>query len=184
VPDLGGRPLRVWDPGGTLIAYLQSAQVPFTPVESLEQVPAEPQVLLVGPNALTGRKVAADAWRPLTRAGARIVVLEQDAGLESKALDAKFDYGNGLIREAALAPEASWRAATVTPQLLERWAVDGAVCRKPLVRGQYLRPLIQSPAGVCAAEFSLDRGTVVLCQLLVRRFRCRATPARGACCTT
>lgn len=83
--------LAVFDPAQTVIPFLQSAKVRFTPVESLAHVPPQAKVLLVGSDALTPTDSTSSALAAYAAGGHAVMVLDQTSPLKYQALPAEIE---------------------------------------------------------------------------------------------
>lgn len=80
--------LLVYDPKGAVQPWLKQRGYAFRAVESLEKLPANVKVLLVGTDALTPRQATDPRWVALAARGARVLVLDQAHPLHYQAVPA------------------------------------------------------------------------------------------------
>lgn len=80
--------LLVYDPKGTVQPWLKKRGYAFTAIASLEKLPTNVNVLLVGPDALTPRQATDPRWVALAARGARVLVLDQVHPLHYQAVPA------------------------------------------------------------------------------------------------
>ncbi len=78
----------VYDPRNDVTPYLKARGVLFTAVRSLESLPANGRVLLVGPDALSELESTSTRLAAWASGGRRVVVLEQAHSLKFQALGA------------------------------------------------------------------------------------------------
>lgn len=91
VERLAAGALAVFDPAGGTAAFLKSVAVPFTSIVSLDSIPAEVKVLVVGSDALKAADSAStmlSAWASESRA---VIVLDQSHPLQGQATPAKME---------------------------------------------------------------------------------------------
>ncbi|MFP4380015.1 MAG: glycosyl hydrolase 2 galactose-binding domain-containing protein [Candidatus Sumerlaeia bacterium] len=95
------REAYVMDPSGELKKRLDQRGILYREVDSVNDVPQGPHVLLVGRNAIPEGDIDTPAWRFLANSGARIVVFEQlENPLRGRALPARMeitDQGGRIV---------------------------------------------------------------------------------------
>ena len=77
----------VYDPNGSVIAYLHGLSVPFNAVKTLDNLPKD-ALLIVGRDALNAEDAASTKLAAFASSGRRVVVLEQTNPLKYQALPA------------------------------------------------------------------------------------------------
>ena len=92
-PTNNGAALATWqfilyDPKNAVTAYLKARSVPFTPLTSLQNLPPNGRVLLVGPDALSEAESTSTRLAAWASGGRRVIVLEQAHPLKFQALGA------------------------------------------------------------------------------------------------
>jgi len=89
--DIAPGTVAVFDPSGEASSFLAAMRVPFTPLATLENLPAQAKVLLVGRNAIAARDVASTRLAAYASAGHVVIVLDQDHPLRYQALPAEME---------------------------------------------------------------------------------------------
>ena len=101
--------LAVMDPKNTVSPFLSAARIPFTPVTSLDSLPAGAKVLVVGPDALGAADSTSPALAAYASAGRTVIVLDQAFPLKYQALPAEME----LVSTAKEAWAADGRTAFI-----------------------------------------------------------------------
>ena len=83
--------LAVFDPANGVTPFLKDAKIPFTPVASLTQAPAQAKVLLVGPDALAAADSTSSDLAAYASGGHAVIVLDQSFPLKYQALPAEME---------------------------------------------------------------------------------------------
>ena len=99
-PELSKDELVVLDPKGPVKARLAKRGIAFTEAASLEALPANMKVLVVGPDALTARQATDPMWQALASAGVRVLVLDQDEPLRYQAVPGDLEVTDRVGRIA------------------------------------------------------------------------------------
>ena len=97
----GGR-LAVYDPEKSVAPYLATLKIPFSLAASLDQIPANASVLLVGKNALTAQEATSSRLAAWASQGKRVLVLEQKNPLKYQGLPAEMEATQNEGRAAFL----------------------------------------------------------------------------------
>lgn len=170
---LNAATLYVYDPQGAAIAYLKSANIGYTPLSSLKNLPAPARVLLIGKDALdateaTSSRLAAYANE---KPGHIVIVLEQKNPLKYTALPVEMEPAQNEGRTAyAEAPDHPIFANLKQSDLFT-WGDDEVV-----YRNAYLKPtrggksLIQCDVRLqnsVLAEIPAGNGLILVSQLLI-----------------
>jgi beta-galactosidase len=163
----------VFDPSGAVSKYFNANKVPFSALNSLENLPATGKVLIVGPDALSVAESTSSRLSAYASAGRTILVLEQKNPLKYQALPAEVESATSATAgHVAFAEDLNHPAFRGLKQKdFSAWGPDHAVYRniyvKP-VRGA--KSLVQAgPRLVNSAlvEVPVGSGLMLLSQLVV-----------------
>ncbi len=91
IPSMDGKRLIVFDPNGEAIWRLNALDVDFAMAQSLEELPGDFDVLLIGRNALTPETAKSQTFMRLAASGKRVVVLEQENPIPASSLPADLE---------------------------------------------------------------------------------------------
>ena len=97
---IGARQLLVYDPPGAIAADFTRARVPFTPLASLDALPPDGKVLVVGRDALTESESTSSRLAAYAADGRGVVVLEQKHPLKYRAFPAAMEAATNEGRTA------------------------------------------------------------------------------------
>ncbi len=175
-PALGAQKLAVYDPAGSVAAFLKQKGVAFSALNSLENLPATAKVLLIGPDALSVAESTSSRLAAYASTGRTVIVLEQKNPLKYQGLPAEMEpLGENLPAAQGKTAFIEDLGHPVMRGLQQRdfftWGPDGRV-----YRDVYLKPargaksLVQ--AGVrlqnsALAEVPVDKGLILLSQLTI-----------------
>ncbi len=81
--------LAVFDPAGQTVAWLKRLQMPFRQVPSLDAVPADARVLLVGRDAISEEQSTSTRLAVFASEGRSVIVLDQSSPLKYQAIPAE-----------------------------------------------------------------------------------------------
>ena len=81
----------VFDPRGETVAFLKNVGEPFTSIQSLETIPADAKVLLVGRDAIDARDSTSTRLAVLASEGRAVIVLDQTNPLKYQAIPAEME---------------------------------------------------------------------------------------------
>lgn len=84
--DLKKKGLAVYDPSGETSALLKRLQVPFQPVQTLDSLPADVKVLLVGSDAVKPDQTTSTRLAAYASKGRSVIVLDQAHPLKYQAI--------------------------------------------------------------------------------------------------
>ena len=182
--------VAVFDPAGQAAAFLQRAGVAFTPVPSLDAIPAGAKVLVVGRDAIDAQDSTSTRFAICASEGRAVIVLDQSHPLKYQAIPAEMDLAPQTKKNefGTEVPVADGRTAFIEDSshpALEglkdkdffTWGPDpeGAGAPGHLVfRHAYLKParggksLVQCGPRLefsALAEVPVGRGVMYLCQL-------------------
>jgi len=163
--------LAVYDPKGTVAAWLERRGVAFTPVDDLKPLPDDAKVLLVGPDALTEAESTSSRLAAYALDGHRVIVLEQTHPLKYQGMPAAMEAATNVGTTAFGEDLGHPVLRGLRQKDFFTWAGDEIVYRnayrKP-ARGA--RSLVQchlSLTGTAVAEVPVGEGLILVCQLLV-----------------
>ncbi|MEI6166259.1 MAG: glycoside hydrolase family 2 TIM barrel-domain containing protein [bacterium] len=83
--------LAVFDPQNSVIPFLTTAKIPFTPLTALANLPANARVLLIGSDALAASDSTSPALAAYASSGHAVIVLDQTFPLKYQALPAEME---------------------------------------------------------------------------------------------
>lgn len=161
----------VWENGHRIAARLQKTGVPFRTAGSLEALPADCKVLIVGPDVVTSRLSTDPRWLALVDSGKRVVVLEQKQPLHYQAIPADLEPTEFAGRMAFMQEPTHPVFAGLEPDDFLFWP-DGHVVYRHIYRKatRGARSLLHADEqlGYCAlAECTVGEGLLLLCQAVV-----------------
>jgi outer membrane protein assembly factor BamB len=171
-PKLLRAELAVWDSAGTVKKHLSARGVAFTEVTGIDRIPDGMKVLVVGAGMTTHKQLQDPAWRALTHRGLRVLVLEQASYFGEAILGADVRAYGADGRLATLERPEHPALAGLRQRDFAEWAGDGIVHRTPYRTGKKAFRSLARPAdgrGSVLAEFPLDDGLIIVCQLAIGR---------------
>lgn len=168
---LTGAGVAVYDPAGSLSGYLKALGATVTRVDSLDALPREPKVLLVGKDALDAMTSTSSALAAWASEGHVVLVLEQTNPLRFQGLPCEMepDQNEGRI---AFGEDLGHPVLEGLEQKdLFVWSGDEVVYRNAYRKPERgARSLIQcgeSLANSALVEVPVASGLMLLCQLPV-----------------
>lgn len=178
--------VAVFDPQGEAAACLQRLGQAFTPVASLDALPAKARVLVVGRDALTPTNQTSTQLAAWAAAGRAVVVLDQTHPLKYQALPAEMDLAPRTKKNefGTEVPTAEGRTAfvedTAHPAVrglqdadFFTWGPDNLVFRhayvKPTRGGKSLVQCGPRLANTALVEVPVGQGVLYLSQLNLGR---------------
>jgi beta-galactosidase len=90
-PRGDAKALTIYDPAGTMAAFLTEAGINFTPLTDLKMLPEESRTLLIGKDALDATESTSSRLAAYASAGRTVIVLEQNHPLRFQALPAEME---------------------------------------------------------------------------------------------
>ena len=164
-------PIAVFDPKGAVRAHLKARSIAFTNIDSIESVPDDVKLLVIGADALTPRQATDSRWQALAAGGARILVLEQTNPLHYQALPTDLEVTNheGRIAFPENLDHPAFNGLATSDFFC--WSGDHIVYRhayKKATRGA--RSLLQCDDELSCSilsECPIDQGLLMLCQAVV-----------------
>jgi len=171
LPGIGAKDLIVFDPQGSTAAFLAQQRIPFTRIASLDELPDDGRVLVVGKDALDAAASASSRLAAYAAGDRRLVVLEQTHPLRYQGLPAEMapaeNQGFTAFREDAGHPALQG--------LLDKdfftWGSGVPVYRNAYEKpARGARSLVQCDAllrHTALVEVPVAKGLMLLCQLSV-----------------
>ncbi len=174
--------LAVYDPGGTLTAFLKARKVAFRAVTSLVALPADVPTLIIGPNALTEKESADPALAAYAFDGHRVVVLEQKHPLRYGALPTDLEVAEGGGAYGFAEDSTHLTMSGLKDVDLRSWGQNARLYERAYVKPvKGVRSLVQVGSRLsqtALAEVPVGKGVVLLCQLQVGQNLTRGGPSR------
>ncbi len=161
--------LAVFDPRGTVMAFLRNRSIPFTPLATLDALPEASKVLLVGQDALTAAESGSSRLAAYAAAGRTVIVLEQKNPLRFQGLPGEAETATNEGRTAFAEDLGHPALQGLHQKDFFTWGADEVVYRnaylKPTRGGKSLIEcdnLLQNSALI---EMPADKGLLLLSQL-------------------
>ncbi len=178
----GQKPIALYDPSGTVATYLTKNKVPFKPVKSLANLPADSQTLLVGPDAIPETAASDPALAAYAFDGHRVIVLEQSHPLKYGALPTDLepaDKGGAF----GFAEDATHPILTgLSSDDLRAWGPNARLYEQPYRKAtRGMRSLVEVGPRLtqtALAEVPVGKGVVLLSQLQIGHNLAGGGPAR------
>lgn len=163
--------LLVYDPGGTAVRYLQSRGIRFTPLQSLNTLPASGRILIVGRDALDEATSGSSRLAAWASAGRRVVVLDQRHPLRYQGLPVRMEATSHEGRTAYLEDASHALCRGLRSEDFWTWGVNIPVYRNAYGKpSQGARSLIQCHSRLsdtALVEAPVGEGVMILCQLAI-----------------
>jgi beta-galactosidase len=164
-------PPAVYDPAGTVIAFLKGNGIPFTPLSSLKTLPAASKVLIVGKDALDPAESASSRLAAYASAGHTVIVLEQKSPLRYQAIPAEMEPAVNEGRTAFGEDLDHPVLRGLKQKDLFTWGADEVVYRnaylKPTRGGKSLVQCDNRLQNTALAEVPVGEGLLLLNQLTI-----------------
>lgn len=163
--------LAVYDPQGAISKYLTTAHVTFTPLTSLDTLPATAHVLLIGKDALSAQTAGSSAISAWASAGRTVIVLEQQHPLHYQGLPGQMetDTNHGCIAFAENPDGPLFKG--LQQKDLFCWGMDNYLYRnayqKPSSGGNSVIQCDLKLADAALVEMQAGTGMLLLSQLLI-----------------
>ena len=163
--------LAVYDPAGTVSAYLKSQNTPFTPLKSLAALPASAKVLVIGKDALSPAESTSSKLAAYASGGHVVIVLEQKNPLRFQALPGEMsaDANQGDIAFAEDLTHPILRG--LKQKDFFTWGSDGVVYQnayvKPTGGGKSLVQCENALQDTALVEMQAGKGLLLVSQLAV-----------------
>ena len=169
MPGIGKNDLVVFDPEGAAAAFLAAHKIPCTFAASLDALPQDWKILVIGGNALDARESASSRLAALAATGRRIIILDQDTPLRYQGLPAEMTFSENAGFTAFIEDDAHPLTAGLQSKDFFTFGGDAPVYRnayeKP-TRGA--RSLIQCHdllRHTALAETPVGEGLIITCQI-------------------
>ncbi|MCU0962539.1 MAG: hypothetical protein MUF48_20785, partial [Pirellulaceae bacterium] len=186
--QLGDGKIAVYDPQGPAAALLAQLGAPVTRLTSLEAVPADARLLLVGSDALTAPQSTATTLAAFAAPGRAVVVLDQSTPLKYQAIPAEMELASDAppLHEGRIAflEDASHPAlAGLQDKDFFTWpGADSTVYRHPYVKptrgGKSLLQVGRRLSQTALVEIPVGKGVMYLTQLQLGDKLHNAVPAQ------
>ncbi len=163
--------LLVFDPLGTVKAFLQSRSVPFTALAGLDSLPDAGKVLVVGKDALDAAQSTSSALAAWAASGRTVIVLEQKNPLHYQATPAQMATGSneGRIGFPEDLDNPVFRGLRARD--FQTWGPDSVLYRnaydKPTSGGRSLLQVEDGLRSTALVEVPAGQGLMLLSQLTV-----------------
>jgi beta-galactosidase len=176
-PDAGPKPkfarqeLVVIDPAGSVKARLKARDVQFTEVASIDRIPDQARVVVVGKDAIGARQATDPRWLALAGRGTRLLVLDQAHPLHYQAVPADLTPTDYVGRIAFSEDLTHPVFAGLDQADFFTWSGDHVVYRNAYLkatRGAMSLAHCDEQLGYSAlTECPVNEGLMLLCQLAV-----------------
>ncbi|MFP4381093.1 MAG: glycoside hydrolase family 2 TIM barrel-domain containing protein [Candidatus Sumerlaeia bacterium] len=87
-PSITREELALYDPAGSVAAWLNKRGIAFTEIQNIKQIPASAQVIIVGKDAIPESGRTDTMWYSLAAQGKRVIILDQENPLRHQATPA------------------------------------------------------------------------------------------------
>jgi beta-galactosidase len=167
--------VAVYDPAGTVAAFLKSQGVAFDAVADLKKLPPEAKVLVIGRDAVSLAESTSSRLAAYAAAGRAVVVLEQKHPLKFQAVPAEMaaEANEGRVGFLEDADHPAFRG--LRDRDFFTWGADERVYRdaygKPTRGGRSLLQCGDTLRNSALVEVPTGKGTMLLSQLLVEEKR-------------
>jgi beta-galactosidase len=170
-PRREAKSLAVYDPAGSVVAFLKSRQVPFTECADLKSLPEEARVLLIGKDALDAPESTSSRLAAFASSGRAVIVLEQNHPLRFQALPAEMEATTDDGRVGFMEDVSHPAFRNLRDKDFFTWGAD-----ERLYRNAYLKPtrgarsLLQcgnTLRNAALVEVPTGKGVLLLSQLLI-----------------
>ena len=161
--------LFVYDPQGSVAAYLKAQDIPFASAPNLGKLPATSGVLIIGKDALTEAESASSALAAWASAGRRVIVLEQKHPLKYQGLPAGMEASQNEGRVAFIEDESHPAVAALQQSDFFAWPAGEIVYHnayeKPTRGAKSLIQCDYRLSKTALAEIPVGDGLMIVSQL-------------------
>jgi beta-galactosidase len=161
----------VFDPAGSVVAFLKGNGIPFTALTSLKMLPATGKVLIIGKDALDVAESASSRLAAYASAGRSVIVLEQRNPLKYQALPAEMEPATNEGRTAFGEDMDHPVMRGLKQKDFFTWGDDEVVYRnaylKPTRGGKSLVQCDNRLQNTALAEIPAGNGLLLLSQLTI-----------------
>lgn len=168
---LAGTAIAVYDPQGAVVRRLAQLQLPATEIHSLQEIPEQARLVVVGPDALDALSATGTELLAVAARGGRVLMLDQAHPLTEAALPADMEPTGHVGRVAFSENLAHPAFAGLDQGDFFTWAGDEIVYRNPYTKPTHgavsLAACDQQLGESALAECQVNDGLLVVCQLVV-----------------
>ncbi|HLV79915.1 MAG TPA: glycoside hydrolase family 2 TIM barrel-domain containing protein, partial [Chthonomonadaceae bacterium] len=161
--------LLVYDPFGSVGAFLKAGAIPFTALSDLKSLPSAGRVLIVGKDALTPAESTSSALAAYASEGRAVIVLEQKNPLKYQALPAEMEPAVNEGRTAFIEDTDHPALAGLQQKDFFTWGPDEVVYHnaylKPTRGGKSLIQCHDRLQNTALAEIPVGKGLALVSQL-------------------
>ncbi|RMF87464.1 MAG: hypothetical protein D6741_20535, partial [Planctomycetota bacterium] len=180
--DFEQQDLLVYDPHGSVAAFLDEAGIAYTKLEDLDSLPDSGKLLVVGKDAIDATSADSTRFLAWASTGRAVVVLEQREPLRYQALPADMTPDDNEGRTAFIEDTSHPIFRGLAQKDFFTWAGDHVVYRKAYTKPtRGAKSLVQCDlrlARTALAEVPCGRGVMLLSQLVIGEKLDRSAVAR------
>ncbi|MCL1888162.1 MAG: hypothetical protein FWF96_04760, partial [Kiritimatiellaeota bacterium] len=170
LPNIAQNSLVVFDPENTVAAFLKAQKINCAVVASLDDLPQDWKILLVGSDALDARESASSRLAAFAATGRRVVVLDQKHPLRLQGMPAEMAASDGAGFTAFIEDAAHPVFAGLADKDFFAWTgFDTPVYRntyeKPARGGRSLMQCHHNLRYSALAEIPVGDGLLLACQV-------------------
>jgi beta-galactosidase len=176
-PDVSPKPaikageLAVIDPNGAAIRRLQKRDIPFTEYKTLDAVPADMKIIIIGKDAVLPEKTSDTEWYSLASGGRKIIVLEQKSPINGDSLQTDLEISEFKGRVAFLEDSTHPVSEGLAQSDFFTWSKDHIVYSKPYRKAtKGAKSLVECDSLLnysALTECQIGEGMILLSQLVV-----------------
>ncbi|MCL1887468.1 MAG: hypothetical protein FWF96_01175, partial [Kiritimatiellaeota bacterium] len=172
LPDTAQNDLVVFDPEGAVTAFLKAQNIGCAVVASLDELPQDWKILLIGGNALDPAEGASSRLAAFAATGRRVIVLDQDHPLRHQGMPAEMAFSGGQGFTAFIEDTSHPVFANLADKDFFAWtAFDTPVYRnvydKPARGARSLMQCHNNLRHTALAEIPVGTGLILACQVNV-----------------
>ncbi len=168
---LGEKELLVFDPAGSVAAYLKQREVAFTPLADLKNLPDSGRVLIIGKDALDASDSTSTKLQLFASPGRTVIVLEQKNPVKYQGLPADMEPAANEGRTAFIEDMDHPVMQSLKQKDFFTWGDDQVVYRnaylKPTRGGKSLVQCHERLANSAMAEVPVGNGLLLVSQLVI-----------------
>ena len=166
-----GTNLLVFDPKGSLGAFLRLANIGFVSIPDLKSLPQSGRILLIGKDAIDKSLRTSTQLAAWAAPGRTVIVLEQKEPLQYQAIPAEIQTATNVGRTAFIEDEDHPALAGLKSKDFFTWGEDEIVYRdaymKPTRGAKSLIECGELLRNSALVEVPVEKGLMLLCQLPV-----------------
>ncbi|MBP7935501.1 MAG: hypothetical protein KA354_12720 [Phycisphaerae bacterium] len=171
VASLGANGLCVYDPAGSVRAFLTARGIAFSTLKDLRKLPDSAKVLLIGKDALDPAESTSSLLAAWASAGRCVIALEQDNPLKYQAIPAEMDAATNEGRVAFAEDPGHPVFAGLAQKDFFTWSPDEIIFRntykKPVRGAKSLIQCGQLLANSGLVEVPAGKGLLLLSQIVI-----------------